>query len=112
MCLGWIGGLRRGNIRSDNSRVIGFRMVDGSHDTMVGSRMVFGVVISEVLEAAIPVDEELALVDAVLNPEVSHGHSFGTTQFDGVVSDASGGGVISLDGSGALGVAKGFKGEA
>jgi hypothetical protein len=41
----------------------------------------------------------LAEGDAILNPEIAHGHGFGAARFDGAVGEASGGSIVHLDGS-------------
>jgi hypothetical protein len=61
--------------------------------------MVFRVVIGEVQDTSVPIDLELAEGDTILNPEIAHGHGFGTARFDGAVGEASGSGIVDLDGS-------------
>jgi hypothetical protein len=39
----------------------------------------------------------LAEGDAILNPEIAHGHGFGTARFDGAVGETGGGGIVDLD---------------
>jgi hypothetical protein len=41
----------------------------------------------------------LAEGDAILNPEIAHGHGFGVARFDGAVGEAGGGSIVDLDGS-------------
>ena len=62
----------------------------------------FREVICEVFGAFSPVDEKLALFDAISDPIKSHVHCFGTTLFDGLVADAGCAGVVGLNGSGGL----------
>ena len=65
-------------------------------------RVVFRVVVCKILGALAPMDEEMALADAVSDPIEAHVHGFGSSLFDGVVADAGGAGVVGLDGSGWL----------
>lgn len=46
---------------------------------MVGSGVMFGEVITEVVSSFTPVYEELVLFDAILDPVKSHVHRFGLT---------------------------------
>ena len=63
-------------------------------------------VVSLVGGARAPVDSELALLDAVLEPVEAHVDGLGTTLFDCAVHDALCAFVVGLDGSGGLGMAK------
>jgi hypothetical protein len=53
----------------------------------------------------VPVDKELAFGDAVFDPVEAHVNGFGATLFDSVVGYAGSTGIVSLDGSGWLGMA-------
>ena len=53
--------------------------------------------VSEIEDAAIPADAEMILLDAVTDPEAAHVHSLGTPKLHCVISNAGGGGVVSLD---------------
>jgi hypothetical protein len=59
-----------------------------------------------------PVDNKLLLLDAIADPIESHVNGLGATLFNSVVDNASGTGVVGLDGSGRLGVPPGFQGGA
>ena len=63
-------------------------------------------VVSLVGGARAPVDSELALLDAVLEPVEAHVDGLGTTLFDCAVHDALCAFVVGLDGSGRLRMAK------
>ena len=69
-----------------------------------GGGMVFGDVVGSVQAAPLPVDHELSLGFTVLQPVEVHVDSFGASLFDGLVADAFGGGVVSLDSCWRLGV--------
>ena len=72
----------------------------------------FGEVICEIFGAFSPVDEKMPLFDAITDPIKSHVHGLGASLFDGVVANAGGACVVSLDGSGRLWMAHFFKGGA
>ena len=72
----------------------------------------FREVICEVFGAFSPVDEKLALFDAISDPIKSHVHCFGTSLFNGLVADAGCAGVVGLDGSGGLRMTHVFEGGA
>lgn len=84
-------------------------MVKRAHGPVMRNRVMFGKVIGEVSEAFIPVDPKMLLLRAVLNPEVAHIHGLGSAELDTLVSDASGSGVIGLNGSARLGEAEFFE---
>ena len=69
---------------------------------MVAGGVVLGKVVGQVVSSAAPVDEELALVDAVSDPVKAHVNGFGAALLHCVVGDPGGAGVICLDGSGLL----------
>ena len=71
--------------------------------------MVFGEVVSLVEAAFFPVDVELTLADAVADPIKPHVDGLGALLFDGVIGDAGGGAVVSLDRRRWLGMAKFFE---
>ena len=68
--------------------------------------MVFAEVIGAVALFLVPNDTEVALFAAVADPEVTHVHGFGAFLFDGVVTDALGGVVVSDEVSWWLGMAE------
>ena len=61
------------------------------------------VVVGEVATARLPLDDELAVLDAILEPVETHVDGLGALLFDSVVEDASGDAVVSCDDSGRLG---------
>ncbi len=64
--------------------------------------MVLGEVIGIVVETTAPVDDELAVGDAVFNPVETHVDGFGAALFDGIVGNSGGASIIGLDGGGRL----------
>jgi hypothetical protein len=52
--------------------------VDGASGTMVLIGVMFGKVVGSVGDTAVPVDNELALADAVADPIKTHVHGFGS----------------------------------
>jgi hypothetical protein len=73
--------------------------------------MVLGIVIGTVGTAALPVDVELALADAVPYPIIPHIHCFGAALLDAVISNATGSAVVRDHQDRRLGVAKLFQGD-
>ena len=69
----------------------------------MGGPVVFGEVISIIVGAAFPVDDELALTFAVADP-VAHVDGFGTALFDCVIGNAGCGAVVGFDTRGELGM--------
>ncbi len=65
-----------------------------------------GEVVGEVLDALVPVDVEVTLSGAILDPIVPHVHGFGATLTNRVVGNTSRSGIVGDNGCGALGVAK------
>ena len=74
--------------------------------------MVFGMVVAKILGSGAPVDNELALPDAVFEPIEAHVDGFRALLLDGVVCKTCGGGVVCLDGCGGLRVSKFFECDA
>ena len=62
----------------------------------------FSEVVGQIVSTVSPVDIELPLFDAVFDPVKTHIHCFGSSLFDGVVGNAGGASVVSLDGGGGL----------
>ena len=56
-----------------------------------------GEIIGIVVDALSPVDEELAVLDAIFDPVEMHVDGFGATLFYFVIGDAGGNGIVSLD---------------
>ena len=64
--------------------------------------MVLGVIVAQVSDAGLPVNEELPLACAVVDPIKAHVNRFRSFVFDGVVGEAVDGGVVDLDWRGRL----------
>jgi len=64
---------------------------------VVGIRVVFGVVVSPVFGASIPVITKLVLGSSAPEPPEAHIHHFGPLGDNRFVGDTCRGGVISLD---------------
>ena len=73
---------------------------------MVCSRVVLGVIVTEVSAAGFPINQKLFLEGAISDPIKTHVNGFGAFLFDGVVGKALSSGVVNLDGGGGLWVAK------
>ncbi len=84
----------------------------GAHPVVMAGRMVLCVVVAEVVDAWVPVDEELAEADAILNPVEAHVNGLAALLLDRVVDDARSCAVICLDGGSRLHVAQFFQGDA
>ena len=69
-------------------------------------------VVGSICDAAAPVNDELALRNAVTNPVEAHIHRFGSLLLDGVVGNAGGSAIVGDDGGGRLGMAKFFERDA
>ena len=91
--------------------VVGFQKVSRAHGDVMFGGMMFCEVIGAVGRAAVPVDMVLVLTDAVADPVETHVHSFGAFLFDGVVGEAGGCGVVSLDWRSGLWVAEFCEGD-
>jgi hypothetical protein len=78
---------------------------------MMGRRMMLGEVVCLVSFSRFPVDNELALLNAVTDPVESHIHGTRAALLNGVVGYAVGAFVISLDGGWGLRVSKFFQGD-
>lgn len=76
----------------------GWRVISGTDGTVVGDWEMLGVVIRQVEDTFVPVNEEVAVVRAVLDPKVPHSHCLGSAQPNGAIGDASSSGVIGLNG--------------
>jgi hypothetical protein len=64
---------------------------------VVGARVVFGVVVSPVFGASIPVITKLVLRSSAPEPPETHIHHFGPARDNSFVGDTRGGVVICLD---------------
>jgi hypothetical protein len=79
---------------------------------MVLIGVMFGKVVGSIGDTAAPVDNELALADAVTDPIKTHVHGFGSFLFDRVVGDAGGSAVVGDDQGSWLGMSKFFESDA
>ena len=66
----------------------------------------FGVIVTHVLKAGMPMDGEMLAGNLVRNPEVTHLHGTRALAFNGVVGNAGYCRVVAVHGSGWLGVAE------
>jgi hypothetical protein len=73
-----------------------FMEEDRSHEAMMGRRMMFGKVVSEVVASWGPEDIEVSLVAAVAYPVKTHVDGFRALLLDGAVDDAVCGGIVGL----------------
>ena len=74
-------------------------------EAVVGSGVVFGVVVTKVDDPGRVVDEKLLLALAVLDPVEAHVDGFGSFLFDGFVGEPHRCSVVDLDRGGRLGMA-------
>ena len=93
MALGWMEG----------NPVELFWKTNGMHNMVMQGKVMCAVAISKVDKATVPVDAKVVLGDIVC------GHCFGPFEFDNLIGNAGGSGVISLNRYGTLGAAKFFK---
>ena len=84
----------------------------GSHDLVMGGRMMLGQVVSFVGGAGSPVNDELVLEDSVPDPVEAHVDGFAALVLDGPVGKSHGGGVVNFNGGRWLRVAHFFEGDA
>jgi hypothetical protein len=68
-----------------------------SHGAMMFGRMVLGKVIFQTGAAGCPIDFEVALDGAVVEPEKVHADGFGLLLLDGAVNDSIGSGIVGLE---------------
>lgn len=62
-----------------------------------------GIVVREIASSRFPLNDKLAILDAVLEPIETHVYGFGALLFDSVIEDAPGHAVVGGDDSGGLG---------
>ena len=62
----------------------------------------FGEIVGEIVDTLAPVDMKFTLVNVIANPIEMHVHGFGMTLTDGIIDNARGALIISLNGSGRL----------
>ena len=72
-------------------------------ETVMGGRVVLGSVVSKVASAGFPVDDELAFLDAILEPIKTHANGLGAALLDSLVEDAARDAVVGGHGGGRLG---------
>jgi len=60
-------------------------------------------VVRKIANARLPLDDELAVFDVILDPTETHVNGFGLFLFNSSIEDAVGGTVVSCDDSGRLG---------
>ena len=68
-----------------------------------GRSKVLRVVVGKIANAGLPLDDELAVLDAILEPIETHVNCLGAFLFDSSIEDAAGDTVVSCDESGRLG---------
>jgi len=68
-----------------------------------GRSKVLRAVVGKIANARPPLDDELAILDAILEPIGTHVNCFGPFLFDSSIEDAAGNTVVSCDDSGRLG---------
>jgi len=71
--------------------------------TVNGRAKVLRVVVGKIANARLPLDDEVAVLDAILEPIEMHVNGFGAFLFDSSIEDAAGNTVVSCDDSGRLG---------
>ena len=77
------------------------------HDGLMDvNRERLGEEVCEIVGALTPLDDELALTDAVTDPVEAHVDGFGTVELDSVVGYADRTGVVTENDSGRLGIAE------
>jgi len=74
-----------------------------THASVNGRSKVLRVVVGKIANAGLPLDDELAIVDAILEPIETHVNGFGAFLFNSSIEDATGNTVVSCDDSGRLG---------
>lgn len=78
--------------------LVGFLMEEArTFCVMVLGRMVLGEVVSVVVICFVPLHDEMALFNLIINPAEMHVHSFRVTLFDGVIGNARGSVVVRYD---------------
>jgi hypothetical protein len=87
-----------------------FQKVPASHQAMVGGGMMLGEVISKVIGALTPVHTEVSLGDSVFEPVETHINGLRVTLFDSVIENTCSTCIVSLYGSGRLGMSHVDKG--
>jgi len=68
-----------------------------------GRSKVLRVVVGKIANIRLPLDDELGVLDAILEPIETHVNCFGAFLFDSSIEDAADNTVVSCDDSGRLG---------
>jgi len=68
-----------------------------------GRSKVLQTAVRKIANARLPLDDELAILDAILEPMEMHDNGFGAFLFNSSIEDAAGNTVVSCDDSGRLG---------
>ena len=84
--------------------------VDGSHVGMMGGRVVFREIVSQILFSGTPVYVKLTFLYPILEPVEAQVNGFGSFLFDGVCEDSLACGIVSLEWCGRLWVSQFFQG--
>jgi len=77
--------------------------VQSARAAVNGRSKVLRVVVRKIANARLPLDDELAVLDAILEPIETHVNCFGAFLFNSSIEDAAGDTVVSCDDSGQLG---------
>ena len=94
-----------------NPARVRFMKIKRAHCLVVVNRVLFGVVVSQVLASRGPMIVELLLGLTVTEPMEPHVHCFGADLFAGAFGNGNGSGIVSLNGSGLLWMAHVFQGN-
>jgi hypothetical protein len=71
--------------------------VSGTYEAVMGGRVMLCEIISQVVDAATPMYNELTLVVTNTNPIKTHVYGLGAPPLDRFVDDARGAGIVSLN---------------
>jgi len=74
-----------------------------AHALVNGRSKVLGVVVRKIANVRLPLDDELAILDAILESIETHVNGFGAFLFNSPIEDAAGDTVVSCGDSGWLG---------
>ena len=85
--------------------------VHGVDSLMMGSRVMFGKVISLIASSWFPKDGKLTLAFAIVEPVKVHVHSFGAFLLDSIIDDPTSSVVVGLEWGSWLWVAQFFQGS-
>jgi hypothetical protein len=79
-----------------NHRICDLLKILASHNAMMSRRMMLGEIVGGVCLPGRPVEEELALADAALEPMIPHVKGFGAFETNGCMENAVGGGIVGF----------------